>query len=379
MHPNRRTAIKHMLAGAASLPFARSVAAMPSTPVRAKRMLFLGGTGFLGPHMVRSAIEQGYHITLFRRGRAGLELFPDAERLTGDRGSDLSALQGKTWDVVIDNSGYVPADVRASATLLRDSVGHYVYTSTIDAYRDFREPNIAEDYPLARLPEGAPHNPGRYYGPLKALCEAEVSAVFPGKCTIIRPGWVVGPGDTNHLFTYWVMRIRQGGELIAPGTPTDPVQMVDARDLGAFVIRMADGRVAGAFTAVRSPMSFGEMLAAIATGVGTTIQPVWVDADWLNTKGIKPYFDMPLWYPPRNDYNVPNMPSGLNGGVGAFRMSGAKAARAGLTHRSVADSARDTLAWYETEHKGVWPEKGRPGLTRVREQAFLAEWKSTRR
>jgi 2'-hydroxyisoflavone reductase len=376
---NRRTAIKQLLAGAASLPFASAVGAMPPPPGRAKRMLFLGGTGFLGPHMVRRAIEQGYHITLFTRGRAGLELFPDAERLTGDRASDLSALEGKKWDVVIDNSGYVPADVRRSATLLRESVGHYVYTSTIDAYRDFLEPNITEDYPLARLPEGAPHSPARYYGPLKALCEAEVTAAFPGKSTIIRPGWVVGPGDTNHLFTYWVMRIRQGGEFIAPGTPTDPVQMVDARDLGAFVIHMADERVAGAFTAVRPPMGFGEMLAAIATGLRTTIQPVWVDADWLNSKGVKPYFDMPLWWPPRNDYVVPNMPSGLGGGVGAFRMSGAKAARAGLTHRSVADSARDTLAWYEQEHKGEWPQQRRPGLTRVREQALLAEWKSTRR
>ena len=379
MHLNRRTAIKQMLAGAASLPFAGSIAALPPRPVRAKRMLFLGGTGFLGPHMVTSAIEQGYHITLFTRGRAGLELFPDAERLTGDRASDLSALEGKTWDVVIDNSGYVPADVRRSTTLLHDSVGHYMYTSTIDAYRDFREPNITEDYPLARLPDGAPHNPGRYYGALKALCEAEVTSAFPGKYTIIRPGWVVGPGDTNHLFTYWVMRIRQGGEFIAPGTPTDPVQMVDARDLGAFVIRLADERVAGAFTAVRPPMGFGEMLAAIAKGLNTTIQPVWVDADWLKSKGIRPYFDMPLWWPPRNDYDVPNMPSGLGGGVGAFRMSGAKAARAGLTHRDVADSARDTLAWYEREHKGQWPEKGRPGLTRVREQALLEEWKSTRR
>jgi 2'-hydroxyisoflavone reductase len=175
------------------------------------------------------------------------------------------------------------------------------------------------------------------------------------------------------------MRIRQGGEFIAPGTPTDPVQMVDARDLGAFVIHLADQRVNGAFTAVRSPMGFGEMLAAIASGLNTTIQPVWVDADWLNSKGIKPYFGMPLWYPPRNDYVVPNMPSGLGGGVGAFRMSGAKAARAGLTHRNLADTARDTLAWYEQEHKGEWSEKGRPGLTRVREQALLEEWKSTRR
>lgn len=375
MQLTRRSALKQMLATATAAPFVNlSEVHLPA--YRAKRMLFLGGTGFLGPHMVAKAMEQGYQITLFTRGRAGLELFPQAERLIGDRATDLSALKGKTWDVVIDNSGYVPSDVRASATLLRDAVGHYVYTSTIDAYRDFREPNITEDYPLARLPEGAAPDPQKYYGPLKAMCEAEVAAVFPSKHTIIRPGWVIGPGDTNHLFTYWVMRIRDGGEFIAPGSPTDPVQMVDARDLGAFVVHTADQRIGGAFTAVSSPTTFGEMLQAIAAGLNTTIAPVWVDAEWLRTKNIRPYFDMPLWCPPRNDYAVPNMPSGLNIGVGAFRMSGAKAAKAGLTHRKIAETARDTLAWYEKEFKGEWPARGRPGLTRAREQTMLQEWKS---
>jgi 2'-hydroxyisoflavone reductase len=135
------------------------------------RILFLGGTGFIGPHMVREAMAHGHRITLFTRGRQGTELFPDAERLVGDRDGKLDALKGKTWDVVIDNSGYVPGHVRQSAELLRDAVGHYFYTSTIDAYRDFQAVGITESYPLATLPPGTPHDPQRFYGPLKALCE----------------------------------------------------------------------------------------------------------------------------------------------------------------------------------------------------------------
>jgi 2'-hydroxyisoflavone reductase len=323
-------------------------------------------------------MERGYAITLFTRGRSGRELFPEAERLVGDRAGDLSALKGKTWDVVIDNSGYVPAHVRASAELLRGSVGHYVYTSTIDAYRDYLTPNINEDYPLAQLPAGEPHDPRRFYGPLKALCEKEVEAVFPSAYTIIRPGWVAGPGDTNHLFTYWVMRVRRGGEFLAPGAPSDPVQMIDVRDLGDFVVDVAERRVVGRFTAVSEPEPFEQMLKEIAQGIGATIAPVWVSADFLRAKGVRPYFDMPLWWPPRNDYVVPNMPSGLGGGVGAFTVNGARARAAGLRHRGVVVTARDTLAWYEQEH-GAWPETGRPGLTTARERELLDEWKRERK
>jgi 2'-hydroxyisoflavone reductase len=374
---SRRTALKVAASSIATVTLARVASALPAN-ASAKRVLFLGGTGFLGPHMVRSAMDRGYQITLFTRGRAGTELFPEAERLIGDRTGDISALKGKTWDVVIDNSGYVPKDVRASAELLKGSVGHYVFTSTGDAYRDYLAPDIDETYPLAQLPEGAPHNPSRYYGPLKALCEKEVETVFPQAYTIVRPGWVVGPGDTNHLFTYWVMRVHRGGELLAPGTPSDPVQMIDARDLGAFVVDVADRRVVGHFTTVTVPQTFESMLNQIAAGIGATIAPVWVDADFLATKRVRPYFDMPLWWPPRNDYVVPNMPSGLGGGVGAFRMNGARARAAGLKHRAVGVSAKDTLDWYLKEH-GTWPETGRPGLTIAREREILDAWKRERK
>lgn len=339
-------------------------------------MLFLGGTGFLGPHMVEAALKRGYHVTLLTRGRAGKELFPEAERLIGDRAGDMSALKGKTWDVVIDNSGYVPAHVRTSATMLRDSVGHYVYTSTIDAYRDYHTVGINESYPLAELPAGEPHNPNKYYGPLKALCEKEVDAVFPGKHTIIRPGWVAGPGDNNHLYAYWVMRVKRGGEFLAPGTPTDPVQMVDVRDLAAFVIDAADKRISGPFNVVAPPMAFGEMLNVIQQTLGNVATPVWVNADFLKAKGVGPYFDMPMWWPPRNDYDV-NVPSGLGGGVGAFRVSGEKARRAGARYRPLAETTRDLHAWYVKEF-GTWPETGRPGLTTARERTVLEEWRRER-
>jgi 2'-hydroxyisoflavone reductase len=375
MPVSRRTAIKHSLATVGSLAlFTGDARASQPTRGRAGRVLFLGGTGFLGPHMVQRALEKGYQVTLLTRGRAGRELFPGVERLIGDRGGDMSALRGKTWDVVIDNSGYVPAHVRTSAELLKGSVGHYIYTSTIDAYRDFHTTDFDEDYPLAQLPEGAPHNPNRYYGPLKALCEREVQTVFPTSFTIVRPAWVSGPGDNNHLFTYWVMRVKRGGELLVPGERSDPFQTVDVRDLAAFVINAAERRIGGHFNAAAPSTTFGEMLDIVQRATSSNITPVWVSAEFLRTRNVRPYFDMPLWWPPRNDYAVTNVPSGLGGGIGAFRISGERARENGMTYRPLADTARDLLAWYEKEH-GTWPETGRPGLTTERERTLLAEWK----
>ena len=343
-----------------------------ANPRRALRVLFLGGTGFIGPHMVRAALERGHEVTLFTRGRAGTELFPEAERLVGDRDGKLDALVGKRWDVVIDNSGYVPEHVRASAELLRDSVGHYFYTSTIDAYRDFHTVGIDESYPLATLPPGTPHDPRKYYGPLKALCEAEVVKVFPEHHTIVRPGWIAGPGDNNHLFTYWAMRMDRGGDVLAPGTPDDPVQMIDARDLGAWVIRMIEEQRGGRYHAVGPVMSFAEMLYGIKAVTTTPSSLTWVDADFLRAEKVRPYFGMPLWYPPRNDYQDPGMPSGLNGGVGAFTIDGRKARGAGLTHRPLAVLARDTIDWYRGAFAS-WPEGQRPGLSAEREQTAPGE------
>lgn len=366
----------------ASSAGALAVAALPRTAwaqvaaaPKALRILFLGGTGFIGPHMVRRVMERGHQVTLFTRGRRGTELFPQAERLIGDRAGQLDALKGKTWDVVIDNSGYVPAHVRASAELLRGSVGHYFYTSTIDAYRDFHTSGIDETYPLATLPAGTPHDPQRFYGPLKALCEAAVVDVFPTDHTIVRPGWIVGPGDTNHLLTYWIMRVHRGGDILAPGTPEDPVQAIDARDLAAWVGTMVESRRGGRYNAVGPVMSFAEMLYGIKAVTTTASTFTWVGADFLRARKVRPYFDLPLWWPPRNDYRDPGMPAGLDGGIGAFTLNGARARAAGLTHRPLADIAGDTLRWY-TETFPDWPEAQRPGITAARERELLAGWRS---
>lgn len=356
----------------------RALAAAWPTPGRAPlRVLFLGGTGFIGPHMVRTALDRGHTVTLFTRGRQGTELFPEAERLVGDRDGQLDALKGKTWDVVIDNSGYVPAHVQQSAERLKGSVGHYFYTSTIDAYRDFHTSGITESYPLATLPPGTPHDPQRYYGPLKALCEAEVVKAYPGNHTIVRPGWVSGPGDNNHLFTYWVLRAERGGEILAPGTPTDPFQTIDARDLGTFVIASIEERRVGRFNAVGPVMTFGEMLEAVQSVTKAASTLTWVSADFLRAEKVRPYFGMPLWWPPRNDYQDPGMRGGLNGGIGAFNLDGSKARAAGLTHRPLTDTARDTLTWYRGAFPD-WPEQRRPGVSAAREQELLARWRSQR-
>ncbi|MGE0555136.1 MAG: NAD-dependent epimerase/dehydratase family protein [Gemmatimonadales bacterium] len=370
----RRSMLASSAAGLLGLAaLRRPLHAAVAQPRQGLRILFLGGTGFIGPHMVRNALERGHRVTLFTRGRTGTDLFPQAERLIGDRNGKLDALKGKSWDVVIDNSGYVPAHVRESAELLKGSVGHYLYTSTVDAYRDYFAAGIDESYPLATLPAGAPHDPRRYYGPLKALCEEEVAKVYPNDYTVVRPGWIVGPGDNNHLFTYWVMRVDRGGEVLAPGTPDDPFQMIDARDLGRWVIEMVERPRGGRYTAVGPVMRFAEMLYGVKAVTTTPSTFTWVDADFLAEQKVRPYFDMPLWWPPRNDYQVPGVPAGLGGGVGAFALSGAKAAAAGLTHRPLAEVALDTLTWYRAEH-GEWPDGQRPGLTAARERELLAAW-----
>lgn len=374
---SRRSVLQSGAAGLLGLDNLKKLSLAPAPGRKALRILFLGGTGFIGPHMVRQALDGGHRVTLFTRGRSGAALFPEAERLIGDRHGQLDALKGKSWDVVIDNSGYVPADVKASAELLRGSVGHYLFTSTIDAYRDYHTANIDESYPLATLPPGTPHDPGKYYGPLKALCEEAVAETFPDHCTIIRPGWIVGPGDNNHLFTYWAVRMDRGGDVLAPGTPDDPVQAIDARDLAAWVIHMVEAGRAGRYSAVGPIMTFAEMLYGIKAVTTTASSLTWVGADFLRSHKVVPYFDLPLWWPPRNDYRDPGMPSGLDGGIGAFNLNGAKARAAGLTHRPFADVARDTLKWYRATYPD-WPDGRRPGLTIAREAELLAGWRAKR-
>lgn len=341
---------------------------------RALRILVLGGTGFIGPHIVRQALGRGHEVTLFNRGRTNTHLFPEVEKLVGDRAGPLDALRGRTWDVVIDDSGYYPSHVRASAELLHGSVDHYLFTSTIDAYRDYRVVGIDESYPLHPPDPSRPEDPRRFYGPLKADCERIVTGIYGSHSTCVRPGWIAGPGDNNHLLTYWVIRIDRGGEVLAPGVPEDYMQVTDVRDLAEWYSHIAETRLSGAFHAVGPVMGWGETLERIRGAVASDARFTWVDADFLLARDQKPWTDIPLWWPARNDWGPPSF-GGNIGGEGTLALDGSLARASGFSNRTIEDTAKSTLDWYRATYDG-WPDAERPGWSAAQERELLEAWKA---
>lgn len=337
----------------------RRAAAAPPAP---KKILILGGTAFLGPALVAAARARGHTLTLFNRGKTNPGRFPDLEQLHGDRDGHLEALAGRKWDAVIDDSGYVPRIVRDSAVLLAPNVGHYLFTSTVSVYADLSKP-IDEDAPLGVLKQPTEKISDGAYGPLKALCEEQVRKALPGRATIVRPGLIVGPDDKTDRFTYWPVRLARGGEVLAPGKPDDPVLYIDVRDLAAWMITLVERKTLGTFNALgpAGTLGMGAFLDGINQGVGGAARFTWVDAAFLQERKVSPWSDLPVWVPPV--------------GEGAYmgRISRARAVRAGLTFRPVADTARDTLAWWKTlpaERR----DKLRAGLSAERERDVLAAW-----
>ena len=328
------------------------------------RILFIGGTGFIGPHMVRAAMAHGHIPTLFNRGRTHPGLFPDVEKLVGDRDGGLGVLKGRKWDAVIDTSGYVPRVVRASVQLLKDAAQHYLFISTGDVYKDFSVDHLDEDYPKAVLPEPNSEDTRKYYGPLKVICEQEVRDAFPDRNTIVRPGWIVGPGDNANLFTYWLARIDRGGEVLAPGDPTDPVQIIDARDMAEWIVRMLEQKTMGAFNAMGpgTPLSMAEFLYGIRAITNADVRFTWVDTPFLLERKIKPWSDMPIWYPPIGDHK------------GNGLISPRRAIAAGLTYRPLAVTARDTLDEFKAAGTAWEALPRHPGVTAAREAELLTEW-----
>ncbi len=296
-------------------------------------ILILGGTGFIGPHMVERALGRGHTVTLFNRGRTNAGLFPQVETLIGDRDGQLDALQGRRFDAVIDNSGYVPRHVRDSATLLSGQADQYLFISSISAYADFAQAGITEDYALGTMPDETVETvTGETYGPMKALCEGAVSDAFAGRATLVRPGYIVGPGDRTDRWTYWPLRVAAGGSMLAPGAADDPVQFIDARDLAAFVIGLLERRVAGTFNAVgpAQPMAFGNMLTAMRDATGAATEFVWVDAGKLEANEVQ----VPIWSPPAGEF------------AGVHQVSNARAIGAELEFTPLADTVADTLSWW---------------------------------
>ncbi len=330
------------------------------------KVLIIGGTQFLGRHFVETALGQGHRVTLFNRGKTNPDLYPEVEKLLGDRASDLSALRGRSWDVAVDTSGYVPRVVKASAEMLSGSVGHYVFISSLSVYHDFSVP-VDENSPLESLDDpNVEEVTGGTYGALKALCEDGVLGALPGRSHIIRAGLIVGPYDPLNRFPYWLRRIPQGGDVLAPGSPASPVQLIDGRDIAAWALHCAETKVSGVFntTGPLVPLSLGDVLATVATVAEARPNLVWASDEFLVGQGVQPLDGVPLWVPPEYRY--------------FFRVDVQRALGAGLTYRPLADTARDTLAWMHTLPPGARPQSRmgiESGLTPEREAEMLADWR----
>lgn len=368
---NRRAFIGSGLAalGAATAfdPRALFAAAAPAP----KRILILGGTGFVGPHQVRHALERGHQVTIFNRGRSAPGMFgKDVEELAGDRASDLSALKGRRWDAVIDESASLssaPEWVRLSAGMLKEQTDQYLFISTRSVYRDTSRVPMTADAPVLTL-ENSPIAEGRAlpYGHAKAYAEKEAHAAMPGRVTVVRPGLIVGPGDDTDRFTYWPVRIARGGEVLVPGDGTDHVQIIDVRDLVQFCVKLVEDRTYGVFNGVGPHMGqpFKEFVDRIHRGVGATGTYTWVDADFLRANGANPYGrELPVFQVMR----------GATAGFARFDLT--PELKAGLTFRPMEVTARETLEWFRQQ-----PAERQAGLktgfTVERERELLALWKA---
>jgi 2'-hydroxyisoflavone reductase len=316
----------------------------PAAATKPKRLLILGGTGFLGPAIVETALANGHHVTLFNRGRTRPGLFPNVEKRLGDRdpskGEGLKSLSTGEWDAVFDDSGYFPRMVTASAELLRDRVGQYVYISSISCYRDPVPVGGTEDAPLATLADPTVETMGEKYenyGGLKALCEQAAQKAIPGRTTVVRPGFIVGPDDPTGRFTYWPVRFDRGGDIAVPGSPTDPIQIIDVRDLGAWLVQVAERGTFGTFNACgpERRMEWGRVVDACRAATRTPGNVVWIPSEFVEKAEI----DFPIWAPPIGDSK------------GFHTWSNARALAAGLQFRPVEETVRDTLAWYQAQTK----------------------------
>lgn len=374
--PTRRDLLERALLCTAglALPAARRARAASGTHSRPLRILILGGTGFIGPHQVRYALQRGHKVTLFNRGKSP-QAWPGAvEELLGDRNTgDLEALEGREWDVCIDNPTTLPFWVRDAGKALHGKVKQYVFISTVSVYADTSKPGADESAALApytgkdamQETQATLKADMGLYGPLKALSEKEAQAQFRGVATIVRPGLIVGPGDETDRFTYWPVRLARGGDVLAPGDGTDPVQFVDARDLAEWTIRLAEQRTFGVFhaTGPAHELTMAGLLRDIGTAIHAEAKPVWVPADFLEAQKVSAWSDMPVWVP------------GQGESAGFARLNVHKAIGAGLTYRPLAQTAADTLAWFR-QQPAERQSALHAGLDAKREEGVLAAWKA---
>jgi nucleoside-diphosphate-sugar epimerase len=328
-------------------------------------LLIIGGTVFLGRHLVEAARERGHAVTLFNRGQHNPDLFPDVEKLHGDRTGDLSALRGRRWDAAIDTCGYVPRVVRASVELLADAVEYYTFISSISVYADFSKVGVDERDPVGTLAdESVEVVDGETYGPLKALCERAAEQALPGRVLNVRPGLIVGPHDPTDRFTYWPRRIARGGAVLAPDRPEHGIQIVDARDLASWIVRMVEARQAGVYNATGPEyrLTLGRLFDECRAVSRADAHLVWVSERFLLDAGVQPWTEIPLWVPEEDPANA-----------GFDAVDCTKAIAAGLRFRPLAETIRDTLAWDALRPADLEP---RAGLKHEREAELLDAWRA---
>lgn len=337
------------------------------------KILILGGTVFLGRYLVEAALARGHEVSMFNRGRHYPDLYPEVEKLRGERDGDLSVLRGRRWDVVIDTCGYLPHVVRASAELLADAANQYVFISSLSVYADFvagmDETAPVKTMTAEQLSEAASTETGdratartygSLYGPLKALSEQAAEGAMPGRVLIIRPGVIVGPHDYSDRFTYWVHRVAQGGDGLAPGRPDRQVQFIDVRDFAEWTVRMIEASQIGVFNAngPDHPLTMLRVLEESKAVSGSDAHFIWMSESFLADSGVTPWSEIPLWMPEEYD---------------RLKHAGfSKALAAGLTFRPLSDTIRDTLAWAATRPPDL---QWQAGLRPEREQQLLQSWR----
>ena len=340
------------------------------------KLLILGGTRFLGRHLVTAASARNHQVTLFNRGNHPLPT-SDPEIIHGDRNGDLSKLQGRCWDAVIDTCGYLPRNVKAVGTFLSDSVDRYVFISSQSAYADVSRPGVDENATLATLTSdqlreadlidssGVAVNYGKLYGGLKALSEQAAEEAFRNRLLVIRPGLLVGPDDYTDRFTYWVVRVAAGGEVLAPGRPDRMIQFIDVRDLAEWTVRMIERKETGTYNASGSPsaLTMQQLLETAKVVSDSDASLTWVDEHFLLQEPVNAWSEMPLWLP---EEAAPH----LNG---FMFINSEKAIASGLQYRPLRETIIDTLTWYQANRAN---QRLIAGIEREREQALLVKWHS---
>ncbi|KKI93573.1 NAD-dependent dehydratase [Bacillus sp. SA1-12] len=338
------------------------------------KVLILGGTRFLGRALVEEALKRGHDVTLFNRGN-NKNTFPEVEQLTGNRDGDVSLLANRKWDAVMDTCGFAPHQMKKIAAVLGGNVEHYTYISSISVYKDWIPLNITESYQLQAMPpddkvkavEKGEISPYELYGALKVLCEAEAEKHWPGRVLHIRAGQLVGPYDYTDRLPYWVQRVAQGGKVLVPGRSDRPVQLIDVKDLAAWVFTMAENKKAGTFnvTGPEKQLTIEELLNTCKAVTKSDAKFVWADENFILEHKVQPWTEMPLWIPEHFPLEAETEPW-----KGAFLINIDKAVNAGLTFRPLEDTIYEVYQWESARQE----KERKAGISQEREQELLEIW-----